>query len=116
MDKSESEIIEEMDFNVYLSLFNSIMPDNIDIYYMNNKNISDEVKRLFNKTLIKCKDEFNTPIFLILKELSEHYIDSGKISNLINNRVKWELMEELKNKYSFINKHYYNNILLDYFF
>ena len=115
MDKSEFEIMDEMDFSVYLSLFKSVMPEHIDLYYLSRKNVTEDIKLLFNRTLLICKQEFNISLFDILIELSTKYMEPKALSGLINNRVKWELMEEIKNNHSFINKHYYNNTLFEFF-
>lgn len=115
MFKNENDVINDIEFKSFLTIFKEEVKGEVDIYYLNGKNISTAAKKAFNMTLVRCKNESNIPILSTLTKLSEHHLEPKSIQNLLNNRVRWELMEEMKKTYPFIEKHYFNTTLSDYF-
>jgi hypothetical protein len=116
MYMNENDIINDMEFRSFLELFNEEVDNVVDIYYLNNKTVSESIKKSFNTTLIKCKHDLNIPILSTLTKLSEGYLEPKIIQSLLNNRVRWELIEEMKKTYPFIEKNYFNTTLSDYFY
>jgi hypothetical protein len=107
-------VMTENDLNSFIQYekFLNLLKDktyNVDLAYMNEHKIKDVPKNIidhFNDTLMVCKIEYNYSLLTILTKLSEEFMDTSKIKSYINTDVKWELINEVRERYPKIRNEY----------
>lgn len=86
---------------------------NVDIHYLEVDNVDVEVVEFFNRQLTDFKKKGHK-IKDVLIKLTEHTINIKKLKKILNNRNKWDLLDELKNN-TIVEEKYFNNTIHDVF-
>jgi len=105
---NEKTISDLIQYKTFLKLI-KMNEYSVDLSFMNEqkvKNISDSIINNFNSALLICKREYNYSLLSILTKLSEEFMDVSKIKRYISIDVKWELIEELRNRYPLLKDEY----------
>ena len=104
----EDSTFDKITFKVFKDEFEKLKLD-VDLHFMNEKKISEIppfVIQSFNECLLDVKLKYSFLIFDILTQLSIYIIEPSKIKSLINDTIKYELIDELKMKHSTIKQMY----------